>query len=377
MNFVIVTFLLVYGSLHLHFFLRLRASFAIGALSQALLVVLLLLGLLTPMIVRIAEGYHWETLARWSAWMGYLWMALLFLFFIGALLVDIYRFVVWLAGRFTVADLAAWRLQARAVFLLPLAAALALTGYGYHEAGRIRTERLEIRSEKIPRDLGPLRIVQISDVHVGVIVRGERLERMLRAVREAKPDLLVSTGDLVDGQGDGLAESVPGLREIRPRFGKYAVTGNHEFYIGLDHALDFTRQAGFVTLRNETATVAGAITLAGIDDPTIRPFAPRGRLSDREILAAGDGRFTILLKHQPFVEPGTSGAFDLQLSGHTHRGQIFPFGWITGRVFKYHSGTYRLNGGALLHVSRGTGTWGPPVRFLAPPQITVIDLIPE
>ena len=103
----------------------------------------------------------------------------------------------------------------------------------------------------------------------------------------------------------------------------------------------------------------------------------QGRPSDREILSrAGGGRFTILLKHQPLVEKDAAGAFDLQLSGHTHRGQIFPFSLVTRLVFPFHAGNYRLTGGALLHVSRGTGTWGPPVRFLAPPEITIIDLLP-
>jgi hypothetical protein len=373
---IIVTFLLLYGGMHLHFFLRLRAAFAPGTAVQVLLAGLLLVGLLTPILVRAAERFDLEMAARGVAWIGYLWMAVLFLFFSASLLVDLYRLLVWVAGRIARGDLAAWLPSVRTVFLLPLAAALALAGYGYHEAGQIRVERLEIRSEKIPRAFGPIRIVQISDVHIGVLVRGERLERLFRAIREAGPDLLVSTGDLVDGQGNDLTEAAARFREIRPRYGKYAVTGNHEFYIGLDHALDFTRQAGFITLRNETATIAAAITLAGVDDPTIRPLTARGRLADREILAGHAGRFTILLKHQPLVEPDAPGAFDLQLSGHTHRGQIFPFALITSRVFQFHSGTYRLERGALLHVSRGTGTWGPPVRLLAPPEITVIDLIP-
>jgi predicted MPP superfamily phosphohydrolase len=93
-------------------------------------------------------------------------------------------------------------------------------------------------------------------------------------------------------------------------------------------------------------------------------------------LRLSPGRFTILLKHQPLVEKDAPGAFDLQLSGHTHGGQIFPFSLLTRLVFPFHAGNYRLTGGALIHVSRGTGTWGPPVRFLAPPEITIIDLMP-
>ena len=155
------------------------------------------------------------------------------------------------------------------------------------------------------------------------------------------------------------------------------MTGNHEFYAGIDDAIDFITRSGFILLRGEVATVAGVIDLAGVDDPTIRRFSPHGGLSDREVLSLGSSdRFTILLKHQPLVEKDAPGTFDLQLSGHTHRGQIFPFSLITSRFFSYHSGNFHLAKGALLHVSRGTGTWGPPIRFFSPPEITVIDLIP-
>ena len=162
-------------------------------------------------------------------------------------------------------------------FSFPLAVALVISGYGFFEARQIRTERVEIRSAKLPRSMEKIRIVQISDVHVGVLVRGERLAEILRRVRAESPDLLVATGDLVDGQLDSMAEAAAQLREIRPRYGKFAVTGNHEFYAGLDDAVEFIRQSGFTLLRQEVATVAGAIDLAGVDDPTIRHVRAAGR----------------------------------------------------------------------------------------------------
>jgi predicted MPP superfamily phosphohydrolase len=181
----------------------------------------------------------------------------------------------------------------------------------------------------------------------------------------------------VDGRGNDLSEAAAQLREIRPRYGKFAVTGNHEFYAGIDEAIDFTVKAGFTTLRGGVATVASVVDLVGVDDPGRHGLGFQGYPFDREVLArASGGRFTIFLKHQPLVEKESAGAFDLQLSGHTHKGQIFPFSLITRLVFPFHAGSYRLADGALLHVNRGTGTWGPPVRFLSPPEITVIDLMP-
>ena len=378
MSLFLLTFFLLYGSLHLYFFLKIRAAFAPGGPAQAILIVLLVLGLMAPIIVRAAERAGLEMLVRFVAWTGYVWMAVVLLFFSAGLLIDLWRLLVHVAGLVLRADVTRYLPTARTIFFIPLTMALAISGYGFFEARQIRTERVEIRSAKLPKTLERLRIVQISDVHIGVLVRGERLAEILRRVREASPDLVVATGDLVDGQLDSMAEAEAQLREIRPRYGKYAVTGNHEFYAGLDDALEFIKGSGFTLLRGEVASVAGTIDLAGVDDPTIRRSSPRGGLSDREVLSrgAGGGRFAILLKHQPHVERDAPGAFDLMLSGHTHKGQIFPFSLVTRRFFHYHSGNYRLANEVLLHVSRGTGTWGPPIRFLSPPEITVIDLIP-
>jgi predicted MPP superfamily phosphohydrolase len=373
----LLTFFLIYGSFHLYFFLKVMAAFAPEAAVQVLLVVLLILGMTAPILIRALERYGLDAFARFLAWVGYLWMAVLLLFFVSFLLIDLYRLLVHLAGLVFHADVGAFIPSARALFLVSVGAAVGIVAYGSFEACRIRAEHLEIKSAKVPKEAGRIRIVQISDVHVGVLVRGERLARMLRKVREAAPDILVSTGDLVDGQGDDLAEAAAQLRGINPRYGKFAVTGNHEFYAGMDRSLDFIAKSEFTLLRGKVATVAGVIDLAGVDDPTIRRPRLQGGASDREVLSGGGGgRFTILLKHQPVVEKDAPGAFDLQLSGHTHGGQIFPFSLVTRLVFPLHSGNFPLANGALLHVSRGTGTWGPPVRFLAPPEITVIDLLP-
>jgi len=374
----LLSFFLIYGGFHLYFFLKIRVAFAPGVAAQTLLIALLLLGLMAPVIVRASERYGLDVLARLIAWTGYLWMAMILLFFSVSLLLELYRLFVHLAGLIFRTDVGTLLPLARTLFLIPALAALGMVLYGFFEARAIRSETLVIHSTKIPKEAGRIRIVQISDLHVGVLIRGNYLAEILRRVREAAPDLIVSTGDLVDGQGNDLAEAAAQFREIRPRYGKFAVTGNHEFYAGIDEAMEFTVNAGFTPLRGKVATVAGAVDLVGVDDPGIHRSGFQGRPSDREVLArASGGRFTILLKHQPLVEKETPGAFDLQLSGHTHKGQIFPFSLMTRLVFPFHAGNYRLANGALLHVSRGTGTWGPPVRFLSPPEITLIDLMPE
>ncbi|MBW2635733.1 MAG: metallophosphoesterase [Deltaproteobacteria bacterium] len=204
-----------------------------------------------------------------------------------------------------------------------------------------------------------------------------RLNRILQKVRDAQPDMLVSTGDLVDGQMDSPEMLTGMLRNIPTRYGKFAVTGNHEFYAGLERALALTEKAGFTVLRGEGITVKETINIAGVDDPARGPYRSEHVVSEKALLEnLPENRFTLLLKHQPIVSKESLGLFDLQLSGHTHKGQIFPFRLITKLFYRMHTGLSELSGNALLYVSRGSGTWGPPIRFLSPPEVTVIDLIP-
>jgi len=306
---------------------------------------------------------------------GYTWMGLMFLFFAGSFTVDVWRFLVYVAEGLLKTDLGPVKVSAPQAFFLPLIAAVLAAGYGTLEARNIRTETIVLNSPKITR---PIRIVQISDVHLGLLIREPRLSRILDKVVAASPDLLVSTGDLVDGQTDSLNGVGNLLKEIKTPLGKYAVTGNHEFYAGLDRSLEFMRQAGFRVLRGEGATVAGLINIAGVDDPVVRSYG-RSREVPEHVLLSGlpKDKFTLFLKHRPDVEKSSQGPFDLQLSGHAHKGQIFPWTLIVRLVFPRIAGLYDLSSGSRLYVSRGSGTWGPPIRFLAPPEVTVIDLRKE
>lgn len=236
-------------------------------------------------------------------------------------------------------------------------------------------EKVEIRSPKIAPSVGRIRVVQISDVHVGLMVREKRVESILQAVKGAQPDLLVSTGDLVDGQVGELIGLVEMFRAVNPRYGKLAVTGNHEFYAGEGQAVAFTEKGGFRLLRGEGVTVAGVLNVAGVDDPV-----GLGMGAKREAQALPKslppGNFTLLLKHRPSVDPSQVAVVDMQLSGHVHGGQIFPFGFATRLFFPAGTGLIPLGESRHLYVSRGSGTWGPPIRFLAPPEVTVIDVLP-
>ncbi len=372
----LITFFILYGSLHGYVFLKIKGAFHPAASAQVVLILLMVFLVLTPVLVRVSERLGYEDSACVLSYIGYIWMGILLLFFFASLLLDAYRLLIYLTGRFTRGDLSFLTPSPLQIFLIPMLLSLFLNAYGYHEAKNIRTEEVTIKTVKIPQGTGRIRIVQISDVHIGMIVRGDRLEKIVEKVRQADPDILVSTGDLVDGQIDNLMPSARLFEDIQPRFGKYAVTGNHEFYAGIEQAMAFHRSAGFRVLRGEAETAAGLITIAGVDDPAGDRFGVDRNPTEKKLLTElPRERFTLLLKHKPVPDRETLGLFDLQLSGHTHRGQIFPFSLLTALAFPYHAGYFELPERAGLYVSRGSGTWGPPVRFLAAPEVTVIDLI--
>jgi hypothetical protein len=375
MSLFLLTFFLIYGSTHLYFFMKVNAAISLGILPGLCLALFLLTMVLAPLLVRVLEKRGHEAIAKILANACYLWMGFLFLFFSASAAMDIYHGLLYFTGLISHRDFTAFMPTKCTALVMPFAWGTATALYGYFEARDIRTERVVINTPKVPRTVGKLTIVQISDVHLGLIVRKERLKRIVAGIMAAAPDILVSTGDLVDGQinrMEGLAEL---MGDIRPRFGKFAVTGNHEFYAGLHEAISFTERAGFKVLRGDWETAGGLISVIGVDDPVIERFTRIGRTSEKALLSnLPHEKFTLLLKHRPDMNRETLSLFDLQLSGHVHKGQIFPFNLVTHLFYPVKMGYSLYPQNSALYVSRGTGTWGPPIRFLAPPEITVIEL---
>jgi predicted MPP superfamily phosphohydrolase len=374
--FFLLIFLSLYAGLHLYGFLKARSALSLGPMTAIPLAIFMAIMIFAPVMVHLVERFGLDSLARLLAHIGYTWMGLLFLFFSVSLLTDFYRLLIFLGELVVQGDFSTLRLSPRHLFFISLLLSMAITSYGFLEANHIRTEHVTITSTKIPPEVGRVKIVQISDVHLGLIMRERRLKGILKKVHSANPDILVSTGDLVDGQIDNLLGLAAMLRQITPRYGKFAITGNHEFYAGLDRALDFTEKAGFSILRGEGFTVSGFINIAGVDDPAGKYSGLYREVAEKELLSRlPKEKFTILLKHRPVVDNNAVEFFDLQVSGHVHNGQIFPFTLITKLYYPYAQGLYDLGSNAHLYVSRGSGTWGPPIRFLSPPEITVIELV--
>lgn len=370
-------YLIFYGGAHVYFYGKLCAPLPLGRRCRILLTLPLGLLFIAPLLARKLDEQGLDLAATAASSAGYWWMGLIFLFVSASLPLDLTN-LLHFAANLLPGKSRKRLIPARISFALPALYAVTVAAYGWQEARSIRTEHLTVTSAKIPPRIGRVRLVQISDVHAGQIVREKRIREILRVVAAASPDILVSTGDLVDGHQKHFKGLEPLFREINPPLGKFAVTGNHEFYVGLEKGVQFTRDAGFKVLMNENGVVGEYLTITGLNDPGSRKQGQQGSKTELELLAAADkGHFVLLLKHRPDIVPESRGNFDLQLSGHVHKGQIFPFNIITWLEYPIETGLTDLGNGSLIYVSRGTGVWGPPIRFLAPPEVTIIDLVAE
>ncbi len=375
MSLFLLSFFLVYGSMHAYAFVKARSAFPFGSALTFTLLLLLVVLLCAPIITYQLGRRGYEDAARATAYGGYLWMGFLFFFVCLNLSADLLRLLLRAMGRAGIAPDAASPSE-RTAFPCITVLAVALSAYAVVEASRLEVVRVRIVTDRLPPALPSLRIAQITDLHLGLVHRNGKAREVAETVARERPDIFVSTGDLVDGQLDGVAGLAEILRGIPAPRGKFAVLGNHEYYAGIDRAIAFTRKSGFTLLRDESVTPNEAVRIAGVDDPAGDRFGRTGRPTEAAVLGnRPDGRFTVLLKHRPHLDPASAGRFDLQLSGHTHHGQIFPFRLLTRLAYPLLAGDHPVPGGGTLHVSRGTGTWGPPMRFLAPPEITVIDVV--
>lgn len=260
--------------------------------------------------------------------------------------------------------------------------ALALTVLGYFNARRTAAvRRVRIALRDLHPDLEGMRIVQISDIHVGPTIKHGYLQAIVDRVNALEPDVVAVTGDLVDGSVAELAPHVAPLAQLRARHGVYFVTGNHEYYSGVEAWLRELRRLGLRVLHNEHVLLrrgAGTLVLAGVPDYSGHHFDPSHRSDPaRALQGAPPGAPRVLLAHQPRTAAAAALAgFDLQLSGHTHGGQFLPWSFFVPLQQPFTAGLHQL-GRLQVYVSRGTGYWGPPKRLGAPSEISELRLSRE
>ncbi len=367
----------IYGSMHAYFLWKTVQAFDLDGWPFLILALFLLSMVCGPIGVRFLERNDEILGATALAWVSYTWMAFLLWFLFLGLVRDLWNTGVRLAALLLPES---YRLivPARPAYLLILVLILAATAWSFVEARGLRAENVTVRTDRLPPEVPSLKVAQISDVHLGLIEGSRRIEQILDILSAERPDLLLCTGDLMDGAIPHLNHMSARFAAFQPPLGKFAVTGNHEYYAGLRESLQFLEEAGFRVLRGD-AVVAGPLRLAGVDFPAGRQTGQASYTDEGTALGMETGRelFTILLKHHPLVEETSLGRFQLQLSGHTHKGQIFPFNYPVGLRYRYLAGLYDLAKGSRIYTSRGTGTWGPPLRLFSPAEVTIITIARE
>lgn len=371
----------IVGLLHAYIGWRLLADLALPATGHALVVIYLLCSSLLMPAGLMARAIQRQHLADTLAWVGLLAMG----FFSSLLVLTVLReplllAAVWLlpASILPAADFLA--LSHASAVAVPLLAAV-LTLIGFFNARRLPAiVEVDVPLAGLPTALHGFTIVQLSDIHIGPTIKRPMLARMVDRVNAQQPDLVAITGDLVDGGVAQLAAHTAPLAGLRARHGSFFVTGNHEYYAGALAWIAELQRLDVQVLINEHRLIrhgGATLLLAGVCDYSAHQFIPAHRSDPQAAIAgaASDCGPKILLAHQPRSAPAALAAgFDLQLSGHTHGGQFFPWNFFVPLQQPYTAGLHRL-AHLWIYTSRGTGYWGPPKRLFAPSEITRLRLV--
>ena len=313
---------------------------------------------------RILDRNGFDAVARPLEFVGAAWLGVLFLACVGVFAVD----VVTLGGmglRSLAPSLRGWGLVAAAglsvVALLQGLRPPVVVNY-------------EVALPGLPPERDGLVLVEISDLHLGTLIGGSWTERLVERVEARKPDLLVVDGDLIDGNVARVQPLLPTLKRLRAPLGVFAVTGNHEVYAGIERSVRLFEEAGYTVLRDRWAEVVPGLVLAGVDDLTARRQFAEADHPVEKALAGRPAGATVFLSHTPWqaAKAAELGA-GLMLSGHTHDGQIWPFGYLVQFTYPLMGGRYTV-GSMTAIVCRGTGTWGPRMRLWRPSEIVRITL---
>jgi hypothetical protein len=369
---------------------RLLLPLRLGPWPTALLWgALQLLSLLPMLVLALRRAWHparpLELMAA-AGWVVIGWLSVVFVLVVAR---DLILLAVRLTGgvqAWAAGSPAQWAaagrqlLDGRTAALLLAGAATLYTAWSVSAAYRMtRVQRVEVPVAGLHPDLDGLSIAQLSDLHIGPSIRRRHIEAVARVTQELGADLIVLTGDLADGRPADLAPHAAPLAALTAPLGKWFVTGNHEYYSDPEGWLRAARELGFGTLVNQHVLLgrgAGRLLLAGVPDISGGRFLrSHEHHPDLAVAGAPEADFRLLLAHQPASVFGAAKAgFDLMLSGHTHGGQFHPWTWVAGKANPYLEGLNRHDARLQVYVSQGTGFWGPPMRFGAPAEITLLTL---
>jgi predicted MPP superfamily phosphohydrolase len=343
--------------------------------GRVLTVLIVVLALLIPAALLAMRSLPRSVHAP-LAWVAFAWMGLMLYLFLLAVVGDAARGLAALSGHLA-PEPERRRLLARALAMLITggAALIGIAG-GVNVARGFAIKRVRVPLARLPKGASGYRIVQLTDVHIGPTIGRTFLESVVREANALDPDMVVITGDLVDGSVEELADLVEPLRDLRSRDGVFFVTGNHEYYSGADAWIAHLRTMGVRVLRNERVAIRDVFDLAGVDDHSAARMLPHhGQDVEGALRGRDASRPVVLLAHQPkAIADAQRLGVDLQISGHVHGGQLLPFNWLARLDQPFVHGLHRAKD-TWIYVSEGTGYWGPPMRVGTRAEVTNIELV--
>ncbi len=370
-------FFAVYGLVNYSIFARGGQVFPPGSPWRRTTIAVFLVLALSYIAGRFLERAWLSPVSETLVWVGSFWLGAMLYFFLAVLSLDILR----LANHFLpfyphwVRDDYDATKRWLALGVTGLVVLIVIAGHINALIPRVRV--LSLRIPKKADGLRSLSIAVASDIHLGTIIGRKRIDRIVEKINSLNPDLVLLPGDIVDEDlGPVIRENLgASLENIRSKYGVVAVTGNHEYIGGAQKACDYLTGHGVTMLRDSVLRVNGGIFLVGREDRSINQFSGAQRKPLEDLMGAVDRNYPIiLLDHQPFrLQEAADNGVDLQLSGHTHHGQLWPFNHITAAIYEVSWGHIQI-GQTHVYVSSGVGTWGPPVRIGNHPEIIHLTL---
>jgi hypothetical protein len=370
-------FFTVYGLVNYYIFIRGLQAIPADAPWRAWYLPLFLFVSLAFIAGRFLERAWLSAVSVSFVWVGAFWLAAMAYFFLAVVFLDLLRFVNWAVPFFPHSVTANYP-RAKLIAGVSIVSVVGLVVMG----GALNALFPEIRALEITlpkRSDGPktLRIVAASDIHLGTIIGRWRFSKIVDVINGEDPDLVLLAGDIVDEDLAPVIKANLGesLRSIRSKYGIYAITGNHEYIGGAEEACRYLEEHGVRVLRDTVARIPTGLTIAGREDRSIRQFSGKERRPLGEILKGVDRTYpVILMDHQPFgLDQAVVNGVDVQISGHTHHGQLWPFNLITEAIYEISWG-YAQKGDTHFYVSSGVGSWGPPVRTGNRPEVVRLTL---
>lgn len=331
---------------------------------------------LSLIVGRFLERVAVSWLSSTLVWIGSFWLAAFVYFVLIILTIDLLRLINYVIPFFPSFITRDYDQTTRVVALVVCVSVVITVIAGFINALTPRVTTLRLMIPKKSSQISAMSIAVASDIHLGTIVCKARLERIVEKINELNPDLVLLPGDVVDEDLGPVVQQNLGetLRKIQSRLGVIAITGNHEYIGGVERACQYLAEHGITVLRDEAVTI-DSMYLIGREDRSIKQFTGKRRKTLQELMASVDKNHpVILMDHQPFqLDEAVNSGVDLQISGHTHHGQLWPFNFVTKKVYELSWG-YEKRGETHFYVSSGVGTWGPPVRTGNRPEIVNIRL---